>query len=140
MLHFSTSKRLDTRQASVHLCIRAEGDQCVRVAVVFRGMGVRLKAVELAVYESLKALIAVYFQLKAWICRQIALPWLDQFQAETTHLGQRLLGMDQHGPQIMGAFQENMSHYDTFPHTLRSNVLTASLRWITMSAHVSRPS
>lgn len=55
---------LDKRQATIHLCIRAEGEQCVRAAIIFRGTGRRLSSEELAFYNSIKHLVAVYFQPK----------------------------------------------------------------------------
>jgi hypothetical protein len=45
----------------------------------------------------------------------VALSWLDQFERETKHLGERMLGMDQHGPQMMQAFRDKMQEFNIFP-------------------------
>ena len=91
---FQPKGDLDKRQASIQLCIRAEGEQLVRVGIIFRGRGRNPKAGELKVYAMLKPFICVYFQPKAWCDGFVALEWLDQFQADTAHLGERVLGMD----------------------------------------------
>jgi hypothetical protein len=106
---------LDKRQASVQLCIRAEGDQIVRPALILRGTGMRMTQPERAVYELLSPFISVYFQPKAWCDGQIALAWLDQFQEETAHLGDRVLGMDQHGAQKTQACRQKMTDFKIFP-------------------------
>jgi len=54
--------------------------------------------VERAAYELLSSKIVIIFQPKAWADGAVCLSWLDHFEAETGALGERLLGMDQHGP------------------------------------------
>ena len=102
---------LDKRQATIQLCIRAEGDQCVRIALIFRGEGKRLKSEEKATYRALSDLLQVYFQPKAWADEAVMLPWLDQFIQETAHLPyERMLGMDRHGPQQTTRFKQKMDN------------------------------
>ena len=60
--------------------------------------------VERAAYELLSSKIVIIFQPKAWADGAVCLSWLDHFEAETGALGERLLGMDQHGAQMTRAF------------------------------------
>ena len=55
---------LEKRQATIQLCIRAEGPQVVRVALIFRGTGQRISSAEQDLYTSLAHLIHVYFQVR----------------------------------------------------------------------------
>ena len=52
--------RAGKRQATIQLCIRAEGPQVVRVALIFRGT---VSSAEQDLYTSLAHLIHVYFQV-----------------------------------------------------------------------------
>ena len=100
---------LDKRQATLQLCIRAEGDQIVRLAIIFRGQGLRLSAEEKALYRSLSTLLQVYFQPSAWADGQIMMKWLEQFAKDTAAelAGQEiLLGMDNHGAQQTTLFRD----------------------------------
>jgi hypothetical protein len=112
---------LDKRQASIQLCIRAEGQQLVRVGIIFRGRGRRLAAGELQVYDMLRPFLCVYFQPKAWLDGFVALNWLDQFQADTSHLGERLLGMDGHKPQAT---------HDSHAHSAATLSMTLSQHYV----------
>ena len=89
---------LDKRQATIQLCIRACDKQIVRIAIIFRGQGLRLSQEELQFYAALDPRIRVYFQPKAWADSQICLAWLEDFAADTAELraeyGEVLLGMD----------------------------------------------
>jgi hypothetical protein len=98
---------LDKRQATLQLCIRAEGSQLVRLAIIFKGQGLVLSAEERKVYAELSHLVQVYFQPNAWADEHVMLEWWDQFMADTTSLRgeQILLGMDNHGPQQTVAFR-----------------------------------
>jgi hypothetical protein len=112
---FQPKGDLDKRQASIQLCIRAEGEQLVRVGIIFRGRGEQVKAGERAMYGLLKPFICVYFQPKAWCDGHVARAWLEQFQQETGHLGERMLGMDGHLPQCTQACKDIMAAYDIIP-------------------------
>ena len=46
---------LDKRQATIQLCIRAEGNEGVRIALIFRGIGKRLRQEEKAAYRVLSS-------------------------------------------------------------------------------------
>ena len=107
---------LDKRQASLQLCIRAEGEQLVRIAIIMRGTGVRLCKEEKEAYARLRPFIAVYFQPKAWVDSAINLIWFKQFVTETNSLsGEKLLGMDRHGPQTTEIFKSIMQNHNTVP-------------------------
>ena len=71
---------LDKRQATIQLCIRvnirAEGPQVVRIALIFRGRGLRLSAAEKHVYRSLSKVLVVYFQPNAWADESVMIPKL----------------------------------------------------------------
>jgi hypothetical protein len=54
---------LDKRQASLQLCIRADGEQLVRLAIIFRGTGKRVTEEEALLYRRLSRLIRVYWQV-----------------------------------------------------------------------------
>jgi hypothetical protein len=53
----------DKRFCTLQLCIRACGEQVVRLAIIFRGKGRKLSQQELDLYASLSHLIRVYFQV-----------------------------------------------------------------------------
>ncbi len=54
----------DKRFCTLQLCLRACGEQVVRLAVIFRGQGLALSQEERELYESLSHLIRVYFQVR----------------------------------------------------------------------------
>jgi hypothetical protein len=53
---------LEKRQATVQLCIRAEGPQLCRAVLIIRGPGKKVSEAELAVFNALKPWITVYFR------------------------------------------------------------------------------
>ena len=61
------SSGLDKRQATLQLCIRAEGQQNVKPAIVFRGKG-NVSTEEKAQYDEG---VDVYFQSCAWMDSEI---------------------------------------------------------------------
>ena len=65
------SSGLDKRQATLQLCIRAEGPQNVKPAVVFRGKG-NVSAEEKGQYDKG---VDVYFQKCAWMDSEINMQW-----------------------------------------------------------------
>lgn len=66
------SSGLDKRQATLQLCIRAEGDQHVKPAIVFRGKG-NVFSAEKAQYDQD---VDVYFQSSAWMDTQLNQKWV----------------------------------------------------------------
>jgi hypothetical protein len=87
---------LDKRQATIQLTIRAGGGQVVRVGLIFRGKGVRPKAVDMKMYKEMAGVVQVYFQPNAWADERVMLKWFDEFHEDTKDLGLRevSLGMD----------------------------------------------
>ena len=65
------SSGLDKRQATLQLCIRAEGDQNVKPALVFRGKG----TISSAEKDSYDERVDVYFQQNAWIDEEVNMQW-----------------------------------------------------------------
>ena len=63
---------LDKRQSTLQLCIRPEGDQTVKPAIVFRGTGVRVGEDERQMYDDR---VDVYFQKKAWLDQDVNIQW-----------------------------------------------------------------
>jgi hypothetical protein len=53
----------DKRFCTLQMCIRACGEQVVRLAIIFRGQGRGVYQQELELYASLSHLIQVYFQV-----------------------------------------------------------------------------
>ena len=68
---FTPSSGLDKRQATLQLCIRAEGDQNVKPALVFRGKG----NISSAEKDSYDERVDVYFQQNAWIDAEVNMQW-----------------------------------------------------------------
>jgi hypothetical protein len=94
------SSGLSKRQASIQLCIRAQGRQVVRIAVIFAGQGMQVTDEEARLYQQLSPFLQVYFQPKAWADEAFIKNWFNQFLIDTAGiLGEKLLGMDCHGAQ-----------------------------------------
>ena len=68
------SSGLDKRQATLQLCIRAEGDQHVKPAVVFRGKG-NVSSAEKTQYDQD---VDVFFQTSAWMDSQLNQEWVKR--------------------------------------------------------------
>ena len=64
---------LDKRQATLQLCIKAEGEQTVKPAIIFRGKGNVLSA-EKDKYDDD---VHVYFQSNAWMDAEVNLEWTE---------------------------------------------------------------
>jgi hypothetical protein len=106
---------LDKRQATIQLTIRAGGTQIVRVALIFRNKGIVLNDEERDVYRRLSSVMQVYFQPNAWADEEVMLSWLEQFHADTSHIGPLLLGMDNHGAQQTPRFRARMAELNILP-------------------------
>ena len=68
------SSGLDKRQATLQLCIRAEGDQHVKPAIVFRGKG-NVSSAEKTQYDQD---VDVFFQTSAWMDSQLNQEWVKR--------------------------------------------------------------
>ena len=68
------SSGLDKRQATLQLCIRAEGQQNVKPGIVFRGKG-NVSTEEKAQYDEG---VDVYFQSCAWMDSDINMQWVTK--------------------------------------------------------------
>lgn len=68
------SSGLDKRQATLHLCIWAEGQQNVKPGIVFRGKG-NVSTEEKAQYDEG---VDVYFQSCAWMDSDINMQWVTK--------------------------------------------------------------
>lgn len=68
------SSGLDKRQATLQLCIRGDGDQHVKPAIVFRGKG-NVSTAEKAEYDQG---VDVYFQSCAWMDSHLNKEWLSK--------------------------------------------------------------
>ena len=66
------SSGLDKRQATLQLCIRAEGQQNVKPAIVFRGKG-NVSIEEKAQYDEG---VDIYFQSCAWMDSEMNMQWV----------------------------------------------------------------
>ena len=68
------STGLDKRQATLQLCIRAEEEQNVKPAIVFRGKG-NITSAEKAQYDKG---VDVYFQKCAWMDADLNMEWVSR--------------------------------------------------------------
>jgi hypothetical protein len=106
---------LDKRQCTLQLTIRAAGGQNVQPMLIFRGAG-HVSDEELNYYESLP--IRVVWQKKAWADRRVMMDWLDGFIEDIGGSGDTrpevMLGMDQHGSQMVDEFTQAMTDNKIF--------------------------
>ena len=111
---------LDKRQAALQLCIKAEGEQTVKPAIIFRGKGNVLSAEQ----EKYDADVHVYFQSNAWMDAEVNLKWTkhtlkdglkDDFNTE------KVLFADNVGFQQTQAFHEARREMNTIVYLLPDN-------------------
>ena len=111
---------LDKRQATLQLCIKAEGEQTVKPAIIFRGKGNVLSAEQ----EKYDADVHVYFQSNAWMDAEVNLKWTkhtlkdglkDDFNTE------KVLFADNVGFQQTQAFHEACREMNTIVYLLPDN-------------------
>ena len=93
--HGTDSKRFCTLQVTI--CAQPDANPC-KLEIIFKGKGKRLSEREKAAYAALPN-ITVRWQEKAWADEGIMLDYLADFREATMHLGEVLLGMDNHGSQ-----------------------------------------
>lgn len=111
---------LDKRQATLQLCIKAEGEQTVKPAIIFRGKGNVFSAEQ----EKYDADVHVYFQSNAWMDAEVNLKWTkhtlkdglkDDFNTE------KMLFADHVGFQQTQAFHEACREMNTIVYLLPDN-------------------
>lgn len=98
------SSGLDKRQATLQLCIRAEGDQNVKPALVFREKG-NVSSVEEENYDKR---VDVYFQQNAWMDSEVNMQWCRK-----TLVGSETVNRRRYYLQIMSVFnnlRSSMKH------------------------------
>ena len=107
---------LEKRQCTLQLCIRAEGPQNIRPLIIFRGQG-HVSADELAFYAGM-TYITVLWQQKAWADRRVMMDWLGTFNedigGDPATREEVMLGMDQHGSQMVDEFLEGMQESNIY--------------------------
>jgi hypothetical protein len=95
----SPNSGAEKQMATLHLTIRAEGEQIVRPILIFRGPGVRISAQERAQYPDD---VRIFWQPKAWVDETVMESIVEAFECDTAELreeeGEVMLGMDNHGP------------------------------------------
>ena len=67
-----TGSDLGKSQATLQLCIRTEGEQTVKPAVIFRGKGCNVSSEEQVKYDKD---VDVYFQINAWVEAEVNMQW-----------------------------------------------------------------
>jgi hypothetical protein len=108
------SSGLDKRQATLQLCIRAEGEQNVKPALVFRGKG-RVEKVEKEQYDKG---VDVYVQSCAWVDEEVNMKWVR----ETLVPG---IGKDQDEKVIFAdnvAFQQSKTFHQACRNEINASV------------------
>ena len=91
------SSGMAKRQCSIHLTIRASGEQTVPPVIIFRGLGGGISEEELIAWAELNHVL-VYFQKKAW-CDSDFFHWyllnvFNKYVREGGELGEQLLMLD----------------------------------------------
>ena len=107
---------LDKRQCTLHLTIRAEGEQIVKPILVFRGVGVGIRAEELVQYpENIK----VVWQPKAWVDTSLFIDIIEDFGNDTADVreefGEVMLAMDRLSSQKCEVSQEALLALNVYP-------------------------
>ena len=108
------SSGLDKRQATLQLCIRAEGQQNVKPGIVFRGKG-NVSTEEKAQYDEG---VDVYFQSCAWMDSDINIQWVTKPLAPG-------IGNSPEEKVIFAdnvTFQQDKKFHDTCRHELNATV------------------
>jgi hypothetical protein len=104
---------LNKRQATLHLTIRAEGEQVAMPGVVFRGAGTRISDWEKSHYPPG---VRVYWQANAWV-DAIAMDQItDDFLLDTSSLeGSIMLGLDNLSAHHDERVKNKLSDADVYP-------------------------
>ena len=107
----SDEKRFCTLQVTI--CADPDA-QIANLELIFRGQGKRLSKEELDFYSSLPN-VNVRFQKNAWADEPIIIDYLTAFREKTAHLGEILLGMDNHGSQVTFLSRAVMEYFGIVP-------------------------
>lgn len=95
---------LDKRQGTLQLCIKAEGEQTVKPAIIFRGKG----NISIEQRNAYDRNVDVYFQANAWMDAEVNIKWTNH----TLHNGlgndstEKVLFADNFGFQLAQTFLE----------------------------------
>ncbi|KAK3255531.1 hypothetical protein CYMTET_35291 [Cymbomonas tetramitiformis] len=108
---------LEKRQCTLQVCFvaDAEGYSQPRLAIIFRGLGVRISAVEKAAWDPR---VDVYFQPKAWADRDFCVEWAKRTFAPWAKgvAGEKVLLMDNLDGQLTKEFRDFLKKdADTLP-------------------------
>ena len=91
-----STKRFCTLQVTI--CADPNQTKRLKLEIIFRGTGTRLKREEKEWY-ALFPNIKVRFQKKAWMDEVVSMQYLIDFREATLEMGEVLLGMDHHSAQ-----------------------------------------
>jgi len=109
------------RQATVHLCIRALGEQVVPAVVILRGYGRSQSAEEMAAWLGLSHVL-VYYQPRAYCDAHFQRWWLvnvfNKYVRASGDLREQLLCLDNFSAHRTPSVQELMKELDIVPHWL----------------------
>ena len=110
---------LDKRQATLQLCIRAEGKQNIKPAIVFRGKG-NVTSEEKEKYDQG---VDVYFQPSAWMDSEINQKWTKQTLKNGlgNDPGEKVLFADNVGFQLAKDFHTTCRELNTIVYLLPAN-------------------
>jgi hypothetical protein len=117
------SPGLAKRQCTIHLTIRAWGEQIVPPVIIFKGRGAQVEPSEVAFYNSIG--IKVYFQKKAW-CDTTFMEWyiLNVFNPSVRasgDLGEQLLMLDNLNSHYAQRSIDAMKECNIYPFFLAKN-------------------
>ena len=112
------SSGLDKRQATIHMCIRAKGEQFMPCFIIFRGLSCPTESER----EQLDAFdnIMWAFQKKAWADGKYSRMWMRTFGRLVNERapGEHLLLLDELGCQKTSRFNDVAFAHDVFPFPL----------------------
>jgi len=117
----SQQSGLDKRQATVHLCIFADGIPRIKPAIIFPGKGQLRDRNERSKYDKG---ITVYFQKKAWADEEFVIKWLkeqwrpaayDPIHGFQKSQEPRMLVLDVLRSQKTAAVKETFKRLNTLP-------------------------
>ena len=109
--------------------VEGNGPQPVRLALLLRGTGQKLREGEKQAYRDCPG-VQVYFQSKAGASTKVMLAWLEQFHIDTLDVarrhGTRILGFDGLGSHLALSFQQRCLDLTSCASACRQTALTFS--------------
>ena len=100
----------DKQQATLQLCIRADGQQNVKPPLIFRGKG-HMATEEKEKYDKR---VDVYFQQNAWMDEDINMQWVQ---------GTRIPGIgNDKGHKVLFCFQQSKTFHETYRNNINTTV------------------